>query len=238
MNMQNLAALAAIASNGNGGLPSLGSGWNFFSKSKLFTFLRFCLACWGFLHRCMGGITSFAWNWLFFLYKFFCIYIFGCVVFFYQLFRTETSLFPWRRPTGLQLSVSNFPFSLFLFFASSLEKWSKISSSCREIFLYFAHECFVFLSICRMKFQKKKEKERNRHVKLRQLWSQDRRPLLRRLRRVANERPQPQVSKLWPAPTRPASSSSPQVQMKKKNKLIISLLRRLPSLISFLTLMT
>ena len=110
----------------------------------------------------MGGITSFAWNWLFFLYKIFCIYIFGCVVFFYQLFRTETSLFPWRRPTGLQLSVSNFPFSLFLFFASSLEKWSKISSSCREIFLYFCARMFCFSFNLSHEIPIKKEKERKK----------------------------------------------------------------------------
>ena len=238
MNMQNLAALAAIASNGNGGLPSLGSGWNFFSKSKLFTFLRFCLACWGFLHRCMGGITSFAWNWLFFLYKILCIYIFGCVVFFYQLFRTETSLFPWRRPTGLQLSVSYCSFFslsiLCILFREMIKNFFFLSGN---LFVFLRTNVLFFFQFVAWN-SKKKEKERNRHVKLRQLWSQDRRPLLRRLRRVANERPQPQVSKLWPAPTRPASSSSPQVQMKKKNKLIISLLRRLPSLIFFLTLMT
>ena len=110
----------------------------------------------------MGGITSFAWNWLFFLYKIFCIYIFGCVVFFYQLFRTETSLFPWRRPTGLQLSVSNFPFSLFLFFASSLEKWSTISSSCREIFLYFCARMFCFsFNLSHEILKKKRERKKS-----------------------------------------------------------------------------
>ena len=53
MNMQNLAALAAIASNGNGGLPSLGSGWNFFQNQNCLLFFVFVWL--------VGGFCTGAW---------------------------------------------------------------------------------------------------------------------------------------------------------------------------------